>query len=109
MRAGRLNKRVTIQAPATGQDELGQPIIGWENLVTAGDGTIAAEVKDQSGREYVAAGAVQAAVLTTITIRPRDGVAASMRVLHGADIYGIEAVLRPYRDQMALMCKRLSA
>lgn len=109
MQAGRLNKRVTIQAPATGQDELGQPIIGWTNFIMTGDGKVWASVADVSGREYIAAGAVQSAVLTKITIRYRDGVVAAMRVLQGGDVYGIEAVLRQGPRDLLLVCKRLDA
>lgn len=105
----RLNKRVTIQQKSTTPDEIGQPIETWTNFVTAGDGKVWAEVNDVSGREYVAAGANQSAVLTKITIRYRAGVVSSMRVLHGTDTYSIEAALQQGPRDMLLMCKRLAA
>lgn len=99
--------RITLQVLAAGQDEAGQPIDVWTNFVTdTPDGTIGAEVLDVSGREFVAAGATQNEVLTTITIRFRPGVLASMRVLHGTNVYSIKAVLGQDRRTLALMCSR---
>ncbi len=98
--AMRLNQRVTIQQQSTAVDEIGQPVVSWSDVAT-----VWAEVKDVSGREYIAAGAEQSAVLTKITIRQRDGIVSAMRVLHGSDTYGIDAVLESDRT-MLLMCKR---
>ncbi|MDC8756258.1 phage head closure protein [Janthinobacterium fluminis] len=103
----RLNKRVLLQVRSVAQDEAGEPLpAAWVNVVADGDGKLWAEVRDVSGREFVAAGATQNTVLTTITIRHRGGIAAAMRVLHGADIYNIEAVLGRDGRQLLLMCSR---
>lgn len=104
MRAGRLNKRVIIQTRTTTDDEAGQPVISWSNLV-AGDGKVWADVRDQSGREYMESGAVQSAVITKITIRKRSGLKAEMRILHGDAVYSIDAVIEQ-RDSLLLMCRR---
>jgi len=106
--AARLSRnRITLQVLASGRDGAGQPIETWANFVTdTPDGMIGAELRDVSGREFVAAGATQNEVLTTITIRYRAGVLPKMRVLHGADIYGVEAVLGQDRRTLALMCSR---
>ena len=96
----RLNKRVTIQQQSTAVDEIGQPVVSWSDVAT-----VWAEVKDVSGREYIAAGAIQSAVLTKITIRKRAGIVSAMRVLHGSDTYSIDAVLESGLT-MLLMCKR---
>lgn len=104
--AARLNKRVLLQVQSEEQDEAGQPIEAWANVIADDDGKVWAEVRDVTGREYVAAGATQNQVLTTIIIRRRDGVLPKMRALHGADIYNIEAVLRPDSRTLALMCSR---
>ena len=100
MNAKDLNQRVTIQQQSTAVDEIGQPVVSWADVAT-----VWAEVKDVSGREYIAAGAEQSAVLTKITIRKRSGIVSAMRVLHGSDTYGIDAVLESDRT-MLLMCKR---
>lgn len=106
MRAGRLDKRVTIQSPATGQDAYGEPLNTWTNFVADGDGKVWASIVDLSGREYVVAAAVQNLVLTKITIRYLAGVAAKMRVVHGARIYNIEEVLGQDKQSLLLMCSR---
>lgn len=100
----RLDKRVTLQTMSRAQDAAGEPTDAWTNVVADGDGKLWAEVRDVSGREFVAAGATQNRVLTTITIRYRAGVVPAMRVLHGADVYRIEAVLARERRTLALMC-----
>lgn len=108
--AARLNKRVLLQVQGSEQDAVGQPMDVWANFVTdTPDGKIAAEVRDVSGREFVAAGATQNQVLTTITIRYRAGVLPKMRVLYGADIYRIEAVLGQDQRTLALVCARGAA
>lgn len=103
----RLDKRVTIQVHAAGQDPAGQPLpSGWVNLMPDGDGKVWACIRDISGREFAAAGATQNQVVSTITIRHREDIAAKMRVLHGSLIYNIEAVLGQDGRALALMCSR---
>lgn len=105
--AARLNKRILLQVMGPAQDAAGQPIAAdWTNVVADGDGKLWAEIRDLSGREFVAAGATQNQVVSTITIRHREGVAAKMRVLHGSHIYNIEAVLGQDGRTLALMCSR---
>lgn len=103
MRAGRLNKRITIQSPATGQDATGEPTTGWTDVAT-----VWASIVDVSGREYVAAGGLQNSAQTKITIRYRAGIVPSMRVVHGSDAYNVEAVLGQDKRSLLLMCSRLS-
>lgn len=101
MRAGRLDRRITIQARATGQDEYGEPLTGWADVAT-----VWARIDDLTGKQYLAAQAAQNAVQTRITIRYRPGMLPTMRVLHGADVFDIEAVLGQDRVELALMCKK---
>ena len=101
MLAGRLTKRITLQAPPTGQDATGEPLTDWTDVAT-----VWASIVDISGREYIAAAAVQNAVQTKITIRYREGIIPSMRVTHGQDRYNIEAVLGQDRTSLLLMCSR---
>lgn len=106
--ANSLNKRVLIQAPA-GQDEAGQPGIGWVNVRTTGDNKVDAGITDISGREFVSAGATQNQVTTKILIRYRAGIKANMRVLYRSDVYNIEAVLGQDGRTLLLMCSRGTA
>lgn len=107
--AARLNKRVLIQVPPTGQDENGEPLTTWTDLVTdTTDHKVWADIQDISGREFVAAEAGQNKVQTKITIRERSGIVPSMRVVHGSDTYNIEAVLGQDNRSLLLMCSRLA-
>lgn len=101
MQAGRINQRITLQAPMTGSDGYGEHPTGWTDVAI-----VWAAIADVSGREFLAAAATQNAVQTKITIRYRDGVVAAMRVLHGAVVYNIEAVLGQDRRELLLMCSR---
>lgn len=104
--AYRFDKRVTLQRMADTQDAAGQPVQDWINLVPDGDGMLWADLRDISGREFLAANAEQSEVTTRTVIRGRDGVEAEMRVLHGADVYRIAAVLRRTDGTLHLMCAR---
>lgn len=104
MNIGRLDQRITIQAAAAGQDAFGAPSTTWTVVATVWAG-----LKDLTGREYLAATAVQNVVQTKITIRyPGNAVTVlpGMRVVHGADIYNIEAVLGQDKVMRVLMCSR---
>ncbi len=105
MNIGKLDQRITIQALAAGQDAFGAPITTWTTVVA----TVWAGLKDMTGREYLAAAAVQNIVQTKITIRyPGNAVTIlpGMRVVHGANIYNIEAVLGQDKVMRVLMCSK---
>jgi SPP1 family predicted phage head-tail adaptor len=99
IRSGYLSTRVTIQQPVTEQDESGQLINKWLGVVT-----VWANLTDISGREFIASSALQTIVQTKITIRYRVGIVPAMRVVHQANIYNIEAVLRQDKASLLLMC-----
>lgn len=101
MRAGKLNKRITIQQAGTTQDANGEIIEAWSTFAAVWAG-----IQDITGREYLAAAATQNATTSKITIRHLDGVLPAMRVMHGADIFNIEAVLGQDGRQLLLMCSR---
>ena len=108
--AARLNKRVTIQALVEVQDSIGQPLpADWIDIITDGDGKCWAEVKDVSGKEFIAADAENSKVTTRITIRHRADVTAEMRVLHGENIYNVLAALGQADRTLLLMCERGTA
>ena len=78
MRIGQLRHRVTIQSPTSTPDSAGQELITYTGGVS-----VAAEVVDLSGEEFIAARQLNAEVTTRVTIRYRTGIGPSMRVLHG--------------------------
>lgn len=107
--SNRLTQRIRIQERHTAQDTTGQPVDDWGDVIASTGGKCWAEVRDISGREYIGADAAQSIVTTRITIRSRDGITAAMRVLHGADVYKIEAVLKQPDRTLLLMCSRMGA
>lgn len=104
--AARLNKRITIQLQGTEQDATGQVIDEWKNVITEGDGNCWAEIKDISGREFIAGTAEQSSITTRITIRHRPDISNLMRVLHGVELYEVIAVLGQDGRTLQLMCTR---
>jgi SPP1 family predicted phage head-tail adaptor len=87
------------------RDSLNKKIGAWTNVLP-GDGKMWARITDITGRQFVTAGATQNAVQTEIVIRRRAGVVPSMRVLHGAVVYDIQAVLERDRQWLVLMCTK---
>lgn len=91
VRSGTLRKRLTFQAKAQDQDGLGQPHNTWSDRFTCWG-----EIAPLSGRELLAAAAVQSALTHTITVRFRPELAnpkavAAMRVLYGGRVFNIHA------------------
>jgi SPP1 family predicted phage head-tail adaptor len=92
MRAGQLDKRVTIEQPPDPDvtDEAGQPSGSWTTFL----GPTYASIKSQSGREVIAGGAAQSGVTHIVTIRYRADKrpTAKMRVKYGTRYFMIKAV-----------------
>lgn len=87
--SGKLRHRVQIQRPVPEQDlQTGEPITDWQAVADTW-----ADISPVSGREFLAAGAEQSEVRAKITIRHRDGVDATMRVVYRGLYYAIHAVL----------------
>lgn len=89
----RLNRLVLIQKMGTTQDEAGQPVPGFVNLIATGDGKIRANIRHLSGVETIRAEAPTSAVKASIRIRYRTDVTAAMRVVHGSTTYEVRAVM----------------
>ena len=89
MQAGRLSTLVTIQHKTAGVDAIGQPLP--ENWATLRQEW--ANVRHQSGAEAIKAGAVVSVVQASIRVRWCTDLTAGMRVLAGATVYEIRAVL----------------
>lgn len=104
MKAGQLNQWATLERRAPGQDDYGQPIDAWTPLFT----TFAA-VEPLTGREYIAAAAMQSEVSLRIRLRFRPGVdlTSADRVRHDGKIYNIVSVIdrRAAHREIELMCR----
>ena len=88
MYAQQLDTPVTLQRRATGQDDWGQPMEGWEDVAQ-----VWADVRHLSGVESIKAGADVSVVRSSVRIRPIAGIDAGMRVLLNGQHYDIKAVL----------------
>jgi SPP1 family predicted phage head-tail adaptor len=97
-----LDKRITFQSPNLTPDECGQLNGAWVN-----GSSMFASIIDISGREYVTS-AENNEVTTKIVIRYRPGITPAMRILHGATVYHVEAVLNQFDRFLMLMCKRMA-
>jgi SPP1 family predicted phage head-tail adaptor len=89
MKAGKLRHKVQIQKKTAAQDNItGAVTYTWSKLAD-----VWASIEPLSAREFIAAQAVQSKVSARITIRYRDDIDATMRILHGNKIYNIAGVL----------------
>ena len=89
MQAGKLRHRIEIQQRADVQDATtGEVVPKWSNFAD-----VWASVEPLSAREFVAAQEMQSKVMARITIRYREGLDPSMRILHRGTVYNIEGRL----------------
>lgn len=87
MRAGGLDRRVTLQRFTTTEDEYGEPIAAWVDLAT-----VFAEVRQQGGREYLAAETIMADRRVVFFIHWFPGLTVLDRVSYGGLIHNIKEV-----------------
>lgn len=89
MQAGKLNKRVTLQAPTVTKGASGGVVKGWSEVAT-----VWAAIRHFSGNERAAssAGGQVAEARVEITIRHRAAVTPQIRVLHGSTVYNVRHV-----------------
>jgi SPP1 family predicted phage head-tail adaptor len=102
VKAGPLMYLVTIQRPEVDTDVSGEAVVtAWTDVAT-----VWAAIEALSGREWLTSAEFRPNVTTRIRVRWRDGLDASMRVLHRERVYGIDAVLPQYQgmSEIHLMC-----
>jgi SPP1 family predicted phage head-tail adaptor len=87
MRAGGLDRRVTLQRFTVTTDDYGEEIQTWSDLAT-----VFAEVRQQSGREFIAAAQVQADRLVVFFIRWFSGLTVLDRVSYAGTLHDIVEV-----------------
>ena len=104
IRAGRLDRRITLQSLTVGKGTSGGMTKTWSDFATS----IAAAVRNLSGNERQAssAGGQVAQARTEFTIRYRAGVTAQMRVLYAGSVYNIQHVndWMGKRESLVLTC-----
>lgn len=104
MKISQLRHRITLQRPTGAQDAWGTPdAAGWEDVAL-----VWSDFRYQSGSESIRAGADVSIVRASVRIRWRTGVDAGMRVLHGGQVFDVEAVLPGTdRKHIDLVCRLL--
>lgn len=101
MRAGDLNKRVTIERRATTQDTFGGQDATWSTVAVVWAG-----IQPMTGRELFAAQSVESEVTTQIVMRYQAGITAKMRVNYSGRLFNIHAVLdeNERHRELTLLC-----
>ncbi len=101
MRAGRLNKRVTIETLTETVDGSGQAIKSWSEFARPW-----ASIDPINGREYFSGNQVKETMTVKIKIRYQSGITNKMRVNHGGKLYNIEGMVNIFeRDkELILLC-----
>ena len=104
MLAYKLKHRVDIQEIVYSIDSSSgarEPI--WVSIL---DKLEPAAINPLSGKEFIASQSIQAGITTRITIRHRDNINATMRIVHGNTIYNIIAILPDpsLKRHINLMC-----
>ena len=93
MKAGRLRHWLTFEAPTTTLDSDGAQVEVWADAFAV-NSRMPCELVALSGRELIAAAAVQSKVSVRIRCRYRAGFAAVQRaVADDGQIYNVEAVI----------------
>lgn len=100
-----LRHKIIIQAPGSDRDAAGQPIEApWTEIAAPW-----ADVRVLGGLETIKAGADTALTKASIRIRYRTGIDTSMRVVHGAKVYDITAILPDMKSKqyIDLVCEAI--
>lgn len=98
MRAGDLRRKVLIQIRTVTQDTFGQQSVNWSDYMT----NVPADIQPLSGRELVAAQAVNAEVTHTVVVRYSPLLADPLKVAAMRIIYSNADVTR-YFNVLASM------
>lgn len=105
-RAGQYRHRVDIQDWTEVRDEdTGGFTEAWVTVFE----NVPARIAPASGREFLAAQAIQSEIVARIVIRARPGLKAKQRILHNGDIYNVHAWLPDQesgKDYVSAPCSR---
>ncbi len=86
MRAGDLDRLITIEQPTETIDAYGAPIQSWTTLAA----NVPAQVSYDNGSEYFAAGQMNARIDAVFKIRYRSDLTTKMRISYGGETYDIK-------------------
>jgi phage head-tail adaptor, putative, SPP1 family len=102
MKAGSLNRRVTLQSFVSVADEFGQEVKEWKDFAT-----VWAHIWAGNGKEFITSGKETSSLSESVRIRYRTDVKADMRVLRDGVPMNIVAVVpdRVNREYVDLICE----
>ena len=89
MRAGQINRRITIERNTAGRDAAGAETESWTTLA---DMPVWAEVRPAAGREFFDAQQIIAEAKVVFRIRFRSDVDHKMRVNYDGNLYDIHSI-----------------
>jgi SPP1 family predicted phage head-tail adaptor len=92
----------SLQRPASGEDALGQPAIGFVEVDKPW-----ADIRVMGGLESIKAGAVASTIKASVRLWYRTDVSASWRYVHNGTVYSVIAVLpdKLARIHIDLVCE----
>lgn len=103
MQAGKLRHRLSVLAEQRTPDGMGGYRQGWAELRK-----VWAEITLPTGRVDVVAQQLQSLVTAEIRCRPSTDLLVGRRLVHGATVYRIDAVLPDNRNSMLrLLCSNV--
>jgi len=101
VKAGALDRRLTIQSRALTPNARGDEIASWSDTAT-----VWANRRDVSGREFFSSSEIRADISTVFRIRHRDGVSVLDRVVEDGLTYDIVHIARiGRREGLDLVCR----
>lgn len=102
VKAGRLNKKITIQETTQTQNSYGEVIDAWSTYAF-----IWASVEPTSGREFMAAQQINSEITIAFRTRYLSGVTAKMRISWDGRLFDIESVINPVEknEQLLIICR----
>lgn len=104
MKIGKLRHWITIQSYTPTRDSFGAEVEHWQDVMK-----VWASVEPLTGKEYFAAQEVNAEVSVKVIMRYSPGIQPEMRVIFGARVFEILAVMNTEErnKQLILLCKEV--
>jgi len=103
--AGRLRRRVTLEAPLDVADDMGGATRGWRLVAM-----LWAEIESLRGATRLAAGRLEQTITHRVMLRWRDDVTGAMRLRLGARVLLVHAARDPdeRRARLVLDCEEIA-
>lgn len=87
MRAGKLDRVITIERVASTVDDYGTPVEGWSTVAT-----VRAQLVQSTLSEFMAAGGASSETSTVFRVRYLDGLTLADRVKDGPAVFDVKEI-----------------